>query len=284
MTTDVLGSQLSATECELGCAPLPANAIDTVPALLPIAMDPATLPVADGVNTTLSATVCPGANVVLAPLTANPAPFTSTLEIVTFAFPVLVSVAPSELLVPSNTLPKSRPFVLELNSGVDATELALVEIVRGEFGALLTREIEPVTFPAELGIKTTLNAMLWPGAMLIGNAKPEVLKPVPVTPALDIVTLAVPPFCNVMVCELVDPVATAGKLALMGIAESCGWGCGLAGNDVPDADAPLFPEGLDPITTPAQPLPTIEAAITIAFKHLEILFVSDLVSAIVGQV
>jgi hypothetical protein len=70
----------------------------------------------------------------------------------------------------------------------------------------------------------------------------------------------------------------------MGIAESCGWGCGLAGNDVPDADAPLFPEGLDPITTPAQPLPTIEAAITIAIKHLEILFVSDLVSAIVGKV
>src|SRR5260370_228064 len=119
------------------------NATDTVPGLLPMAMDPATLPVADGVNTTLRATVCPGANVVLAPapLAANPAPFTSTLEIVTFAFPVLVSVAPSELLVPSNTLPKSRLFVLELNSGVDATELALVEIVTGEFGALLTRNI-----------------------------------------------------------------------------------------------------------------------------------------------
>ena len=201
MTTDVLGSQLSATECELGCAPLPANAIDSVPALLPIAMDPATLPVADGANATLSAAVCPGANVVLAPapLTANPAPFTSTLEIVTFAFPALVSVAPSELLVPSSTLPKSRLLVLELNSRAEATELPLVEIVRGEFGALLTSEIEPVTFPAELGVKTTLNAALWPGAMLIGSARPDVLKPAPVTPTLDIVTLAVPPFCNVMV-------------------------------------------------------------------------------------
>ena len=68
----------------------------------------------------------------------------------------------------------------------------------------------------------------------------------------------------------------------MGIAESCGcgWGWGLAGNDVP----PLFPEGLDPITTPAQPLPTIEAVITIAIKHLEVLFVPDLLSAIVRQV
>ena len=69
----------------------------------------------------------------------------------------------------------------------------------------------------------------------------------------------------------------------MGIAESCGWGCGLAGNDAP-ADTPLFPDGLDPITTPAQPLPVIEAAITIAIKHLGALFVSDLVSAIVRQV
>lgn len=71
----------------------------------------------------------------------------------------------------------------------------------------------------------------------------------------------------------------------MGIAESCGWGCGvLPGNDVPGAGVPLFAAGFDPITTPAQPLPTIEAAITITIKHLEILFVSDLVSAIVRQV
>jgi hypothetical protein len=69
----------------------------------------------------------------------------------------------------------------------------------------------------------------------------------------------------------------------MGIAESCGWGCGLAGNDAP-GDAPLFPEGLDPITTPAQPLPVIEAAIIIAINHLETLFVSDLLPAIVRQV
>ena len=136
-------------------------------------MDPATLPVADGANVTLSAAVCPGANVVLAPapLTANPMPFTSTFEIVTLAFPVLVSVAPSELLLPSSTLPKSKLLVLELNSAVDAIELPLVEIISGEFGALLTSAIEPVTFPAELGAKTTLNVMLWPAAMMIGSAR-----------------------------------------------------------------------------------------------------------------
>jgi hypothetical protein len=82
---------------------------------------------------------------------------------------------------------------------------------------------------------------------------------------------------------VVDPVATAGKLALMGIAESCGCGV-LAGDGVPGAGVPVFAEGLDPRTTPAQPLPAAEAAIIIAINHLEILFVSDLVSAIVRQV
>jgi len=57
----------------------------------------------------------------------------------------------------------------------------------------------------------------------------------------------------------------------------------LVGDGVPGAGLPLFPEG-DPITTPAQPFPTIEAAIMIAIKHFEISFASDLVSPIVRQV
>jgi hypothetical protein len=74
-----------------------------------------------------------------------------------------------------------------------------MEIASGEFGALLTSEIEPVTFPAVPGANTTLNAVLWPGGIVIGSVSPDVLKPAPVTAALEIVTLAVPPFCNVMV-------------------------------------------------------------------------------------
>ena len=69
----------------------------------------------------------------------------------------------------------------------------------------------------------------------------------------------------------------------MGIAES--WGCDvLAGDDVPNAGVPVFAEGPDPITTPAQPLPVIEAAIIITINHLETLFVSDLLPVIVRQV
>jgi hypothetical protein len=56
----------------------------------------------------------------------------------------------------------------------------------------------------------------------------------------------------------------------------------LVGDGVPGAGVPLFPEGV-PITTPAQPLPTIEAAIMTAIKHFEISFAPDLVSPIVRQ-
>ncbi|HXN51144.1 MAG TPA: hypothetical protein VN943_04345 [Candidatus Acidoferrum sp.] len=173
--------------------------------------------------------------------------------------------------------------MLELNSAVDAMALALVEIASGELGALLVKEMEPVTFPAPLGVNTTLNVAFWPGAMLIGSVRPDVLKPAPVTLAPEIVTLAVPAFCNVMVCELLEPIATPGKVALVGVAES--WGCGVfVGGGVPGAGVPLPPEELDPITTPAQPLPIIEVASTIATKHFDTLFRYDPWSAIVRQV
>jgi hypothetical protein len=155
-----------------------------------------------------------------------------------------------------------------------------VAIANGVLGALLASEIEPVTFPADVGANTTLNVALWPAAMLIGNARPEVLKPAPVTLALEIVRLALPPFCNVIVCELLEPIATAGKLALVGVAASCG--CGVFGGGA--TGAPLLPEGLVPATTPAQPLPIIHAASTTATGHFHVRFPSDLWFFIVWQV
>lgn len=268
--------------------------IDTLPAVLPIAMDPAALPVPVGENVTFSAAVCPGASIVLAPapLALNPAPVTATLEIVRFALPAFVSVTPCELLLPTTTLPKSRLLALALNSGVEATAEPLAEITNGELAASLASETEPVTFPAEVGANTTLNVVLWPGAILIGRVRPEVPNPAPTTLALEIVTLAVPEFCSVMVWELLAPIVTPGKLALCGVAESCPWGVGVGGGGVGGGGVGgggvpggcvagggvvlPFAEVFDPMTTPAHPLPTIEAASTSATTHLRALPVSDL--------
>ena len=76
-----------------------------------------------------------------------------------FAFPVLVTVTPSELLLPTNTLPKSKLPVLALNPGAEITPLPVAEIASGELEALLSSEMEPVTLPAELGVNTTLKVM-----------------------------------------------------------------------------------------------------------------------------
>src|SRR5438270_10746835 len=130
------------------------RAIDTAPAVLPIAMDPAAVPTPEGVNDTFRAAVCPGTNVVFAPapLTPNPVPAASTLEIVTLAFPALVRVTPSEAVLPIKTLPKSNVPVLEVSSAVAANPVPFAEITSGVFGALFTSEIEPEAFPGSLRV------------------------------------------------------------------------------------------------------------------------------------
>src|SRR5260221_14386497 len=104
--------------------------------------------------------------------------------------------------------------------------------------------------------------------MLIGNARPEVLKPAPVTFALEIVRLALPPFCNVIVCELLEPIATAGKLALVGVAASCGCGVFVGGA----TGAAFLPQRLHPASTPPQPLPIIHAASTALTRNINVPF------------
>jgi hypothetical protein len=131
--------------------------------------------------------------------------------------------------------------------------------------------------------------------MFIGSTSPNVPNPAPMTFAAEIVRPAVPLFCNVMVCELLEPAATNGKLALIGVAESCACGVFVGVGVVGVAGVVgtlLLAEGFDPITTPAQPFPTNEAASTSATKLFCVLLTSchrpepcrDVCSAIVRQV
>jgi hypothetical protein len=66
-----------------------------------------------------------------------------------------------------------------------------------------------------------------------------------------------------------------GKLAVVGVAESCGWGVFVGGGVLGGGVPPPLGEVFDPITTPAQPLPIIEAASTIANRYCEALFTPD---------
>jgi hypothetical protein len=223
---DVLAVHVRTTECETCCTPVPDKAIaGELVALLATATLPLTAPATEGANVTFNVAAWVGANVVPdAPLVLNPAPDAVTADIVTFEFPVFVRVTLSELLLPTLTLLKLRLVGLALSRWVADRPVPLNGIASDEFGVLLTTEIDPVTLPVAVGVKTALNVVLTPGLIVIGSAgSPLMLKPAPDTLAWEIDTAAVPPFVKLIVCELLFPMMTFPKLALDGFAPSCGW-------------------------------------------------------------
>ena len=92
-------------------------------------------------------------------------------------------------------------------------------MARGEPGALLTTDTEPVKFPAALGSKLALNVALFPGVIVAGVDSPLMPNPAPETLADETVRFAVPVFFSEIVCEFVVPVTTVPKPTLDGVAE-----------------------------------------------------------------
>jgi len=159
----------------------------------------------------------------LTPVTVKTAPVTFTADMVTLEFPVFVREELKSVLLPTFTLPKLRLDVLNVSSCVPASPVPLNAIVKGELGALLVSEIEPVTAPAAPGAKTALKVVFEPVGIVSGALRPVILNPVPVTVACEITRLAVPLFVKLIVCELLVPVETFPKPAVFGIALICAW-------------------------------------------------------------
>ena len=157
----------------------------------------------------------------LTPLPLNPAPVKVTLEMDIFEFPLLMSVVVSKPLPPTVTLPNGKLAGIALSREVDAVPVPLTGSPIGEFGALLTSETDPFTVPADMGANTMLNDVVPPAAIVTGTERPAVLIPAPAVLACVIVTLAVPPFFSVIICELLLPVMTLPKFVLAGLAVSC---------------------------------------------------------------
>jgi hypothetical protein len=222
---DVLAVQDNATEWGVAATPVPDSAMadGEFVALLAMLTLPFTNPAAAGVNCAVIVTDWFGVSVSpeVTPLSLYPVPDTVTPEIVTFEFPLLVSVVVNELLLPTFTLPKATLDVLSPRRRVAATPVPLREIVSGDVGALLTTVTDPVTLPAVLGPNAALNVAALPAAMITGVVIPVVLKPAPETVTEEIVTVAVPPFVRLIVCELFVPVVTLPNAAVVGVAANC---------------------------------------------------------------
>jgi hypothetical protein len=102
------------------------------------------------------------------------------------------------------TLPKLKLVVLALSTNVVAVAVPVTGIERGEPGALLEIEMVPVSVPAAEGLNEALKVALLPAPMVDDEMLPT-LKPVPETLIPETVTLAVPVFLSVTVCELEAP-------------------------------------------------------------------------------
>ena len=57
----------------------------------------------------------------------------------------------------------------------------------------------PLNVPVDVGVKVTLNVVLWPAVSVRGSAIPETLKPVPAATTAEIVALVPPVFLIVSV-------------------------------------------------------------------------------------
>src|ERR1051325_4961535 len=98
---------------------------------------------------------------------------------ITLEFPLFVSVTLSELLLPVFTFPKAKLVGLAPSSRVTITPAPLRLIPSGEFGALLTSDIEVVALVTAVGVNTALNVLLLPAARVNGVVNPFRVNPVP---------------------------------------------------------------------------------------------------------
>jgi hypothetical protein len=168
-------------------------------ALLTSVTVPPALPVTLGANTTFKFAVCPGEIVVpLIPLvTLNADPVTLICEMVRLEFPVFFTATSSGIDPPRISLPKFKLVVASEMVRVALAPVPLNAIVYvGFVAALLLIVTLPVTLPEVVGPNATVKLEVCAAASVSGNDIPLSLNPVPLTVALEIVTLVLPVFFN----------------------------------------------------------------------------------------
>jgi hypothetical protein len=178
-----------------------------------------------GVNVIVKTADCWGARIMPAesPLVVTPAPVAVTLEMVMFEFPLLVRVEDSEVLLPTEIVLKFRLVGAAPSCTVDAPPVPDRAIVSDAGAPLVASVMDPFTAAVVVGVKIALKATLPPAGMVVAVDRPEIVNPAPGGVTFENVRVELPPFCSVMVCELLVPFTTVPKLTLAGIAEICAW-------------------------------------------------------------
>lgn len=127
------------------------------------------------------------------------------------------------------------------------------EMLIGEFVALLVTVTVPDTVAADAGANATLSVAVCPAPIICPAITPDALNPVPVAPTVPIVTVELPLFVSVTVCELLLPTATLGNVRLDVLALSiCVEATPVPDNGIARGElAALLTSDTDPETAPA---------------------------------
>ena len=209
---DVLGDQLSATECAVLLMPVPVTAITgaALAALLTTVTVPLNAPVVLGANAMFIIADCPAASVapVIPPVTLNPEPLMLTPEMITLELPLLISVTGSVVLPPTVSLPKLSFDVEEVRPLVDPEPEPLRLTATSVLPLLFFRVSVPVTAPDAVGLNPTAKNVVAPAFTENGVVNELMLNAVPLIEVLETVRLAVPVFLMASVWVFLFPTAT----------------------------------------------------------------------------
>lgn len=234
-----------------GAAPVPVkvSVFGELLALLVIDTFPVTGPAEVGANFTVIVVEAPAFMVtgVVNPVWLNPAPVTSTWEIVRAAVPGFDTVTAAVALFPTFTVPKASLVGLnEIWASDGVTPVPVKDSGVGEPEALLVKLMLPVSLAAVVGANFTVKVVEPFEFTLTGVVRPLIVNPVPLMLAAEIVNVALPVLEMVTVCVLVLPVLTFPKATGEGLIEICGAGAAVTvadmGRDRVESDALLVIE------------------------------------------
>jgi len=152
-----------------------------------------------GLKVTVTGRVAPAAIVTgrESPPMVNTELFVLAAVMVTFA-PVAFKVAVPSALVPSATLPNASVDGVMESCPAAVAPVPETPTVRDGFEASEVIVTVPLADPAEVGANFTLTVAVPPAVSVRGVVIPLTVKPVPVIPTLEIVTLALPEFVIVV--------------------------------------------------------------------------------------
>lgn len=177
---------------------------------------PLKLPADGGVNVTLNDVLCPGGTVTgVNPETLNPVPLAVTWEICTFEPPVFFTVSVCVELWPTCTFVN----VMLEGFGVSVpgvTPVPVSGMLRLGFEPVDVIFTLPLTVPLALGLKCTVNDVLWPAFNVKGKVSPLKLNPAPLTLAAEMVRLDPPVLVSVSGKLELLPTCTLPNARLVG--------------------------------------------------------------------